>query len=72
MNLTDVEKNGLQIFRNYTKAFEKSAAGRFVSESNGVQYDTSKLDGILGLIVGEDVRFLPVKIGSDTIFLRYS
>jgi len=60
LNLTDVEKNGLQVFRNYTRAFEKSAAERFVSESNHVEYDTSRLDGILKLIVGEDVRFLPV------------
>ena len=60
LNLTDVEKNGLQVFRNYTKAFEKSAAARFVSESNSVQYDTSKLDGVLSLLVEEDVRFLPV------------
>ena len=60
LNLTDVEKNGLQVFRNYTRAFEKSAAERFVSESNSTKYDTSKLDGILNLIVAEDVRFLPV------------
>ena len=26
LNLPDVEKKGLQVFRNYTKAFEKSAA----------------------------------------------
>lgn len=60
LNLTDVEKNGLQVFRNYTRAFEKSAAERFVSESNSAEYDTSKLNGILNLIVAEDVRFLPV------------
>mgnify|MGYP000895518890 CR=1 FL=1 len=60
LNLTDVEKNGLQVFRNYTRTFEKSAAEHFVSESNSAEYDTSKLDGILNLIVTEDVRFLPV------------
>jgi len=60
LNLTDGEKTGLQVFRNYTRAFEKSAAERFVSESNRAEYDTSKLDGILNLIVAEDVRFLPV------------
>jgi hypothetical protein len=60
LNLADVEKNGLQIFRNYTKAFEKGAAERFVRESNSAEYDTSKLDGILNLVVAEDFRFLPV------------
>lgn len=60
LTLSDVEKNGLQVFRNYTRAFEKSAAARFVSESNSVSYDTTQLDGILKLIVVEDVRFLPV------------
>lgn len=60
LNLTDGEKNGLQVFRNYTNTFEKSAAERFVSESNRTDYDTSRLDGILKLIVAEDVRFLLV------------
>jgi hypothetical protein len=60
LSLTDGEKNGLQVFRNYTVAFEKSAAERFVSESNRTDYDTSNLSGILSLIVVEDVRFLPV------------
>lgn len=60
LNLTDGEKNGLQVFRNYTRAFEKSAAERFVNESNSTEFDTSKLNGILDLIVAEDVRFLPV------------
>jgi hypothetical protein len=60
LNLTDVEKNGLQVFRNYTRAFEKSAAERFVNDSNRVEFDLSKFNGILDLIVTEDVRFLPV------------
>lgn len=60
LSLTDIEKNGLQVFRNYTRAFEMRAAERFVSESNSAEYDTSKLNGILNLILAEDVRFLPV------------
>lgn len=60
LDLTDVEKNGLQVFRNYTNAFEKKAAERFVSESNSTEYDTSSLKGILNLLVTEDIRFLPV------------
>jgi len=60
LDLTDVEKNGLQVFRNYTKAFEKKATERLITESNSVAYDTSQLDGILNLVVNEDVRFLPV------------
>jgi hypothetical protein len=58
--LSEGEKNGLQVFRNYTKTFEKSAAEHFIIESNSVNYDTAPLDGILKLIVVEDVRFLPV------------
>ena len=60
LSLTHIEKSGLQVFRNYTVAFEKSAATRFVSESNRTDYDTSKLNGILRLIVVEDIRFLSV------------
>lgn len=60
LDLSEVEKNGLQVFRNYTIAFEKRAAEHFVTESNRSKYDTAQLDGILNLIVTEDVRFLPV------------
>jgi hypothetical protein len=60
MNLTDVEKSGLQVFRNYTKAFDRKAAERFVEESNRTAFDTSGLDGILELLLAEDIRFLPV------------
>lgn len=60
LSLSEEEKNGLQVFRNYTRAFEKSAADRFVNESNDIDYDIAKLEGVLKLIIGEDIRFLPV------------
>nr|WP_315476242.1 hypothetical protein [uncultured Undibacterium sp.] len=60
LNLTNEEKNGLQVFRNYTRAFERSAAERFVNKANSTKFDMSKLEGILNLVISEDVRFLPV------------
>jgi hypothetical protein len=50
----------LQVFRNYSKAFDKKAAERFVAECNDIAYDTDSLDGILKLLIVEDIRFLPV------------
>jgi hypothetical protein len=60
LNLTDGEKNGMQVFRNYKKAFEKMAIANFVTESDAVNFEVGKLDGILELIIREDIRFLSV------------
>jgi len=60
LSISDVEKNGLQVFRNYSRAFERKAAQQFISESDNKQYDISKLEKILNLIAVEDIRFLPV------------
>ena len=65
LNLTDVEKDGLQVYRNYTTAFEKSAAARFVSESNSIKYDTSKLEYIVkkeGLVFVDDYAHHPEEL----------
>lgn len=64
LKLSDEEKNGLQVFRNYTKAFEKKAAEHFVCESDSNSYNTNVLNGILLLVGAEDIRFLPVIVCS--------
>lgn len=60
MSLTEEEKEGLQLYRNYSDAFEKHAIKLFVAEVNGRSIDLSPLDGILSHLCREDVRFLPV------------
>lgn len=64
LKLSDGEKKGLQVFRNYSKAFEEKAAEHFVSESDSNSYNTNVLDGILLLIGKEEIRFLPVIVCS--------
>jgi hypothetical protein len=59
-DLSDVEKNGLQVYRNYNKSFTDAREKQF---AQGVDYappDTSELENVLSLIVTEDIRFVPV------------
>jgi hypothetical protein len=60
LNLGDDEKNGLQVFRNYQKAFDKNASELFIKEIDSVSFDLSPLENILDLIGKDDFRFLPV------------
>lgn len=60
MKLSDVEKNGLQVFRTYTRAFEQHRAQEFlkvVQWDPGVMMD---LQSVLKLVAEEEPRSLPV------------
>ena len=60
MNLGYGEKAGLQIYRNYTKAFEEDAIKRFVETIDCENLDISDFQNIANLIANEEARFLPV------------
>ena len=60
LDLSDTDKNGLQVFRNYQKAFEKKSIELFVTESDILKFDIHILSDFLDLIVKVDIRFLPV------------
>lgn len=60
LDLSDLEKNGLQVFRNYKRAFEAHAEKEFAKEIDAEALDTSSLERLLTLINSEDPRFLPV------------
>lgn len=60
LELSDVEKNGLQMYRNYKRAFDEHAEREFAKEIDSEVFDTGPLEKVLALITGEDVRFLPV------------
>jgi hypothetical protein len=60
LNLTDLEKNGLQVFRNYKRAFDAHAEKQFAAAIDAESFDTTPLEQVYTLIVNEDVRFLPV------------
>jgi DNA-binding MltR family transcriptional regulator len=54
------EKAGLQIYRNYTEAFEKHSIKEFIKLIDAEPIDLTDLTKLTELIVSEDVRFLPV------------
>lgn len=60
MNLTVTEKEGLQVFRNYSKLFEEQRAKRFAAETASAPALLAQLSDVLRLIVQEEPRALPV------------
>jgi hypothetical protein len=60
MNLTDPEKNGLQVYRNYTRAFEKNRQEQFAAGVDAIPLDVSELRRAMNLLMREDIRFVPV------------
>ena len=60
MKLGHDEKAGLQVYRNYTHFFEEHALKQFVEALNLEPLDLTDFRRLVGLIVKEDVRFLPV------------
>jgi hypothetical protein len=60
LSLSDGEKAGLQIYRNYTKKFEGHALSEFRKDLNKDTLQVDDLTRLLGLIEKEDARSLPV------------
>lgn len=60
LQLSEGEKMGLQVFRNYTRAFEQHAAETFVRTINAEELDLDSLLKLYELVVREDERFLPI------------
>jgi hypothetical protein len=60
MDLSDIEKNGLQIYRNYSKAFDAHRERQFSKAINTERFETKKLSTLLKRLVREEVRLLPV------------
>lgn len=60
LDLSEVEKNALQVFGNYKRAFEAHAEKEFAKEIDAEAFDTTPLERVLALITDEDARFLPV------------
>ena len=60
LNMSDVEKNGLQIYRNYTKAFEREQAKKFAAEVDAESHEVSRLDKVCHAIASDDERLIPV------------
>lgn len=62
MSLSDGEKAGLQIFRNYSRSFERHAIKRFRESLDKDTVNVDDLTRIADLLVNEEVRFVPILV----------
>ena len=60
MNLSDGEKNGLQVYRNYSRAFEEHRTKQFAEAAHASPRALDDLSEVLKLISEEEPRTLPV------------
>ena len=58
--LSDAEKNGLQIYRNYNKSFNDAREKQFSAGIDQTPLDLTSLREVLLLIAKDDIRFVPV------------
>jgi hypothetical protein len=61
-SLSDGEKAGLQVYRNYTRAFRREARNRFIELLNSEELDLAPFIIMCDKIVSEDGRYLPMII----------
>jgi hypothetical protein len=60
LELSEFEKNGLQIYRNYTKSLTEQRQKEFAAYFNTKPFNPAPLERMLQNILKEDARFLPV------------
>ena len=59
-DLTAVEKNGLQVYRNYQRSFRREAISKFRAGLDTHAVDLADLERVIKLVVDEDERSLPL------------
>ena len=60
LELSDPEKDGLQLHRNYFLSFNNAREQKFATEVDLIWPDTARLGEVLTLICKENVKFVPV------------
>ena len=50
MRLSDIEKNGLQVYRNYQNAFQKRASEKVVEHLDGLPFDEAEYSAVISEI----------------------
>jgi len=61
LKLSDFEKNGLQIYRNYKTSFHKHEIKLFIEEyDRGIYENLKDFEQVLDLIIKEDIKYLPI------------
>jgi len=74
LQMLESEKAGLQVFRNYSKAFEQHRARKFAEEADQVDFPLLEFTALCKLIVSEQERFVPViacAYGDDLLKAMY-
>jgi len=60
LDMSDFEKNGLQVYRDYTKKFTEAREKQFAKGIDESPPDCTELGEVVSLILKEDIRFVPV------------
>lgn len=60
LDLTEIEKGGLQVYRNYISAFEDQSLSLFRESVSEYSIDLNALSKLFESVVVEDLRFLPI------------
>lgn len=60
MNLSDGEKWGLQVYRNYSRAFGEHRVKEFVEQASPFEAEVKLFEQIAALVVSEEARVVPV------------
>ena len=60
LSLTSVEKNGLQVYRNYNKSFSEAREKQFAKGVDASSLDTKELSEVLSNIATDSIRFIPI------------
>lgn len=60
MNLSEGEKWGLQVYRNYSHAFGEHRVRRFVENASTFEHEIKLFEQITSLVVNEEPRSIPV------------
>lgn len=59
-NMSEMEKDGVQFYRNFTKAINKNQIEKFKQQVDETTYNTEALKSVVESIAKEDIRFIPV------------
>jgi hypothetical protein len=64
MNLSEGEKWGLQVYRNYSRSFGEHRVQKFVEQASSFESDAQLFEQVAAHVVSEDVRAVPVLAAS--------
>lgn len=60
LDISEFEKNGLQVHRNYQRSFAENEIKTYFKEIDARKIDLSRLEIVLKLINSEELRLLPI------------